>query len=57
MSRAEQFAAAIDVDAGRLFDWCTAFAGMTALELAEAADTSAQRIEAAVVLANQAPKA
>jgi streptomycin 6-kinase len=56
-ARAEQLAPAIDVDAGRLLDWCTAFAGMTALELAEAPDTSAQRIEAAVALANQAPKA
>jgi streptomycin 6-kinase len=56
-SRAERLAPAIDVDAGRLLDWCTAFAGMTALELAEAPDTSAQRIEAAMALANQAPRA
>jgi streptomycin 6-kinase len=56
-SRAERLAPAIDVDAGRLLDWCTAFAGMTALELAEAPNASAQRIEAAVALANQAPRA
>jgi streptomycin 6-kinase len=55
--RAEQLAPAIDVDAGRLLDWCTAFAAMTALELAEAPDTSRERIQAAVALANQAPRA
>jgi streptomycin 6-kinase len=56
-ARAEQLAPAIDVDPGRLLDWCTAFAGMTALELAEAPDTSRKRIQAAVGLANQAPRA
>jgi streptomycin 6-kinase len=55
-ARAEQLAPAIDVDAGRLLDWCTAFAAMTALELAEAPDISGERIQAAVTLANQAPR-
>ena len=54
-ARAEQLAPAIAVDARRLLDWCTAFAGMTALELAEAPDSSRKEIEAAVTLAAQAP--
>lgn len=54
-ARAEQLAPAIDVDAGRLLDWCIAFAGMTALELAEAPDSSSERIQAAVTLASHAP--
>jgi streptomycin 6-kinase len=56
-ARAEQLAPAIDVDAGRLLDWCIAFAAMTALELAEAPETSRERIQAALALANQAPSA
>ena len=35
-ARARELAPAVGADAGRLLDWCTAFAGMTALELAEA---------------------
>ena len=54
-ARVEQLAPAIDVDAGRLLDWCIAFAGMTALELAEAPDSSRERIGAALTLARQAP--
>jgi streptomycin 6-kinase len=57
VARVDQLAPAIEVDAARLLDWCTAFAGMTALELAEAPDTSRKRIEAAVMLAAQAPAA
>lgn len=56
-ARAQQLAPAIDVEASRLLDWCTAFAAMTALELAEAPDSSPTRIEAAVRLAGQAPTA
>ena len=56
-ARAERLAPAIDVDASRLLDWCTAFAGMTALELAEAPDSSRTQIEAALTLAAQAPSA
>jgi len=55
-ARAEQLAPALDVDASRMLDWCTAFAGMTALELAEAPNRSRERIQAAVTLANQAPE-
>jgi streptomycin 6-kinase len=54
-ARAEQLAPAIGVDTRRLLDWCTAFAGMVALELAEAPNTPRERIEAAVTLANLAP--
>jgi streptomycin 6-kinase len=54
-ARAEQLAPAIDVDASRLLDWCTAFAAMTALELAEAAESSRERLQAAVTLASRAP--
>jgi hypothetical protein len=43
------------VDAPRLLEWCTAFAAMVALELAEASNSPRERIEAAVTLANQAP--
>ena len=53
-ARAEQFAPALGVDAGRLLDWCTAFAAMTALELAEA-QSSGELLQAAVTLARQAP--
>jgi streptomycin 6-kinase len=53
-ARAEVLASAIDVDATRLLDWCSAFAGMTALELAEAPESSPERIQAAVTLASQA---
>ena len=53
--RAERLAPAINVDARRLLDWCTAFAGMVALELAEAQNNPRERIEALVTLANLAP--
>jgi streptomycin 6-kinase len=55
VARAEQLAPLIGVDARRLLDWCIAFAGMVALELAEAPNTPRERIEAAVTLAGQAP--
>jgi streptomycin 6-kinase len=54
-ARADLVAQAIDVDAARLLDWCTAFAAMIALELAEDPDASQERIQALVTLANQAP--
>jgi streptomycin 6-kinase len=53
-ARAEHLAAALAVDAARLLDWCTAFAAMTALELAEA-QSSGERLQAAVTLARRAP--
>jgi streptomycin 6-kinase len=55
-ARADRLAPALGVDAGRLLDWCTAFACMTALELAEA-QSSRERLQAAVTLARQAPTA
>ena len=54
-ARADQLAPAIGVEATRLLDWCTAFAGMVALELAEAPNTPRERIDAAVNLAEHAP--
>jgi streptomycin 6-kinase len=56
-ARAELLAPAIGADASRLLDWCTAFAGMVALELAGSPDTSRDRIRAVVTLATQAPTA
>lgn len=53
--RADQLAPAIGVEASRLLDWCTAFAAMVALELAEAPNTPRERIDAAVSLAEHAP--
>jgi streptomycin 6-kinase len=54
-ARAEHLAPALGVDAGRLLDWCTAFAAMTALELSETTESSRERLEAALALASQAP--
>jgi streptomycin 6-kinase len=56
-ARADLLAQAIDMDAARVLDWCTAFAAMVALELAEAPNASRQRIDALVTLASQAPDA
>jgi streptomycin 6-kinase len=52
--RAVRLAAALGADAARLLDWCTAFAGMTALELAGAPGTPPHRVAVAVALANRA---
>ena len=54
-ARAEQLAPDLGVDAGRLLDWCTAFAGMIALELAEAPESPRERLEALLTLAGQTP--
>jgi streptomycin 6-kinase len=54
-ARAELLAPAIGADPDHLFEWCTAFAAMTALELAESPDASAERIQTYVALAAQAP--
>jgi streptomycin 6-kinase len=56
-ARVERLAPAIGADAERLLAWCTAFAGMTALELAGSPQTSRERVEAAVSLAARAPTA
>jgi streptomycin 6-kinase len=53
-ARAEQLAPAVGADAARLLDWCIAFAGMVALELAAAPDSSPHQVEALVALASRA---
>jgi len=52
--RAEQLARGIGADAGRLLDWCSAFAGMAALEIAEAPDSAREHVEPLVALASRA---
>jgi streptomycin 6-kinase len=54
-ARAELLAPALGVDAIRLLDWCTAFAAMIALELAEAPNASHDRVHAIATLAIEAP--
>jgi streptomycin 6-kinase len=53
-ARAEELAPAIGADAGRLLDWCAAFAGMTALEMAESLGRSREEVEPFVALASRA---
>lgn len=53
--RTEQLAAAADMDLQRLFDWCAAFAAMSALELLSRPDGPGQGIQALMELASQAP--
>ncbi len=55
-ARAALLAPAIGADTNHLFEWCSAFAAMTALELAESSDASADRIQTCVALAAQAPR-
>jgi streptomycin 6-kinase len=50
-ARAERLATAAGMDAQRLLDWCSAFAGMCALELASQEDAHHPRIEALLKLA------
>ncbi len=52
--RAEQLAPAVGADATRLLDWCAAFAGMVALEIAEASDSAHKQVESLVALASRA---
>src|SRR5229473_221162 len=51
--RTEQLAPAIGTDAGRLLNWCVAFAGMVALEIAEASDGGHGQVESLVALASR----
>ena len=53
-ARGERLAAAIGVDAERLFGWCVAFAAMSALELASQRNAPREGIEALLELASQA---
>jgi streptomycin 6-kinase len=50
-ARAERLAPAVGLTAGRLLDWCTAFAGMTALDIADSSGHSRARIQSFVALA------
>ena len=50
-ARAEQLASALGFETKRLLAWCTAFAGMTALELAASPGSAPGRVAAAVTLA------
>jgi streptomycin 6-kinase len=52
-ARAGLLAAAADMDVRRLLDWCSAFAGMCALELANEGNVRNARIEALLELASQ----
>jgi streptomycin 6-kinase len=51
-ARAKQLAPGIAADAGRLLEWCTAFAGMAALEMAEAG-SAREKVELLVALASR----
>jgi streptomycin 6-kinase len=53
-ARAEQLASALDFETNRLLAWFTAFAGMTALELAASPGSAPERVAAAVTLAETA---
>jgi len=50
-TRVEKLAPHIGTNARRLAQWCAAFAAMTALEIAEAADSSHKRVEQFLTLA------
>jgi len=52
--RAEQLAPAVGADPTRLLDWCAAFAGMVALEIAEASDSAHKQVESLAALASRA---
>jgi glycosyltransferase involved in cell wall biosynthesis len=52
--RARLLAPAIGADADHLFEWCTAFGAIAALELAESSDPSTDRTQTFIALAAQA---
>jgi streptomycin 6-kinase len=52
-ARAELLAPAIGAEPGRLFNWCVAFAGMAALEIAEAAASSPEQVASLIALASR----
>lgn len=49
--RIDGLAPAIGADTGRLLEWCAAFAGMTALEIAEASADLASQLQPLFALA------
>ena len=55
-SRAGLLAPTLGVETSHLIDWCTAFAAMTALELAESPEADPDRIEMYLALADEAPR-
>jgi streptomycin 6-kinase len=56
-ARAKVLAPVIGDYANHLLEWCTAFAAMTALELAESPGASPDRVQTYLALAAQAPRA
>jgi streptomycin 6-kinase len=56
-ARTERLAAATGMDARRLLAWCSAFAGMNAIELASQGNAPRARIETLRKLASQAETA
>jgi streptomycin 6-kinase len=50
-TRGAALAAAIGADPDRLLAWCSAFAAMTALELASSPNTPSERVDAVIALA------
>jgi streptomycin 6-kinase len=55
--RAEQLAAGIGAEPGRLLEWCCAFAAMIALEIAEASVDVRERVAPYLALASRAERA
>ncbi len=53
VTRAEQLAAAVGVDAEHLLDWCVAFAPMIALEIAEKHGADDERVQPLIELAER----
>jgi streptomycin 6-kinase len=56
-ARVNLLAPAIGAETSHLSEWCTAFAAMTALELAESPDAAPERVQTYLALAAAAPKA
>ena len=52
-ARTEQLGPAIGADGARLLQWCSAFAAMTALEMAEAPGGSRAQVEHFIALASR----
>jgi streptomycin 6-kinase len=56
VARADLLAPAIGADTSHLLEWCTAFAAMVALELAESPTAAPDRVRTYLALAAQAPR-
>jgi streptomycin 6-kinase len=55
-ARSDELATAIGASPERLLAWCTAFAGMVALELASSPNAPREQVDAAAALAARAPQ-